>query len=116
MAKHRATRSSSSARSSRNISLASPCMDLPGATDLSRNLIRIWVAKYEAGALDDDRRPPNPGGVRGAHRRPGAAGRAADARERLSKGGFAAGNPIAEKRDYVRDCRSAGLSVQKDAD
>jgi transposase len=22
--------------------------------DLSRNLIRIWVAKYEAGALDDD--------------------------------------------------------------
>lgn len=22
--------------------------------DLSRNLIRIWVAKYESGALDDD--------------------------------------------------------------
>jgi transposase-like protein len=22
--------------------------------DLSRNLIRIWVAKYEAGAFDDD--------------------------------------------------------------
>jgi transposase-like protein len=24
--------------------------------DLSRNLIRIWVAKYEAGALDEDAR------------------------------------------------------------
>ena len=24
--------------------------------DLSRNLIRIWVEKYEAGALDDDAR------------------------------------------------------------
>ena len=24
--------------------------------DLSRNLIRIWVAKYEAGAFDDDAR------------------------------------------------------------
>ena len=26
--------------------------------DVSRNLIRIWVAKYEAGAFDDDTQPP----------------------------------------------------------
>ena len=26
--------------------------------DLARNLIRIWVAKYEAGAFDEDARPP----------------------------------------------------------
>ena len=26
--------------------------------DLSRNLIRIWIAKYEAGAFDDDAEPP----------------------------------------------------------
>ena len=26
--------------------------------DLSRNLIRIWVAKYEAGAFDDEARAP----------------------------------------------------------
>ena len=27
--------------------------------DLSRNLIRMWVAKYESGALDDDVRAAN---------------------------------------------------------
>ena len=26
--------------------------------DVSRNLIRVWVAKYEAGAFDDDARLP----------------------------------------------------------
>jgi transposase len=32
------------------------CRDLgrEGGHDLCRNLIRVWVAKYEAGAFDDD--------------------------------------------------------------
>lgn len=27
--------------------------------DISRNLIRIWVSKYEAGAFDDDAKAPS---------------------------------------------------------
>ena len=39
--------------------------------DVSRNLIRVWVAKYEAGAFDDDALGcrPHPG-IRGEDRRP----------------------------------------------
>jgi hypothetical protein len=32
------------------------CSGPSGRHDLSRNLIRIWVEKYEAGALSDDAR------------------------------------------------------------
>ena len=56
MAKHpKSTRSNSSGRWSRNISLGgfSP-HGLARRHGLSRNLIKIWVAKYEAGALDND--------------------------------------------------------------
>ena len=37
----------------RNISEARPFTGWPGA-DVSRNLIRIWVSKLEAGAFDED--------------------------------------------------------------
>ena len=78
---------------------------------ISRNLVRIWVAKSEAGELRQRRGGRgHPAGLRSAHRCAGAPGRQARARERVFKGGFAARSP-AEKRDYVRRCRPRGLSV-----
>ena len=49
------TRLSSSGRSSRNTCAGeSPSWRIARRHGLSRNLIKIWVAKYEAGALDND--------------------------------------------------------------
>lgn len=59
--------------------------------DLSRNLIRIWVEKAEAGALDED----------------GAAGRRW--RSSCLKGGRAL-RTLAEKRSYIRDRRPRAAS------
>ena len=54
MAKHRSIRSSSSGRSSRS-SWAERPHALARRHGISRNLIKIWVAKYEAGGLDSER-------------------------------------------------------------
>ena len=78
--------------------------------DLSRNLIRIWVEKYEA-ALRRGRGGGRPAaGVRGADRRARAAGRQAGAGDGVPKRGSAE-RTIAEKRAYIRDHRPRGLSV-----
>jgi transposase len=45
---------SSSVKSPRNSWQVETLHGLAKRHDLSRNLIRIWVAKYESGALDDD--------------------------------------------------------------
>jgi transposase-like protein len=59
---------------------------------ISRNLIRFWAAKAEAGEFDDDlAAAEHSAGVRSAHRFAGAPSRQAGARERASKGGFAQG-------------------------
>ena len=42
---------------------------------ISRNLVRIWAAKAEAGEFDDDLAPPSILQEYEAHRRAGAAGR-----------------------------------------
>jgi transposase len=47
--------------------------------DLSRNLIRVWLAKYEAGAFDDAEGRRAPAGIRSADRRARAPGRQAGA-------------------------------------
>ena len=79
--------------------------------EISRNLVRIWVARCEAGDFDVTTvAARHHAGAGGADCCAGAAGRQAGARERVSKGGFAARSP-AEKRDYVRHCRPGGLSV-----
>src|SRR5271169_5916260 len=57
--------------------------------DLSRQLIRIWVGKYEAGALDDD----------------------VQAADLLQE--YEAKIAALEKRDYVRRCRPRGLSIAR---
>lgn len=79
--------------------------------DLSRNLIRIWVKKHEAGALDEDARAANL--VQEYEARFAAlervVGRQALELEFL-KGALKKRTP-AEKRGYVRDHRSPGLSV-----
>ena len=53
MAKHR-SHSIENGKSPRNLSWARHCIPYP--PDMSRNLIRIWVRKFEAGAFDDDAR------------------------------------------------------------
>ena len=79
--------------------------------DLSRNLIRIWVQKYEAGALRRGRRRRrSDAGIRGADRGARAAGRQAGAGTGVFKGGSAK-RTAAEKRAYIRGHRPAGLSV-----
>ena len=48
------TASSSSGRSRRSILAGETLHGLAKRHDISRNLIRIWVEKYEAGAFDED--------------------------------------------------------------
>ena len=79
--------------------------------DLSRNLIRIWIAKCESGEFDPDIEAATlladyEAKIVDAR----ADGRPAGARDRVLKGGSAA-RTVAEKRAYVRDRRPRGLSV-----
>ena len=68
---------------------------------ISRNLVRIWAAKAEAGEFDDDLcGREHPAGIRSAHRRARTPGRQV-AQERVSKGGFV----------HVRRATSATTSV-----
>jgi transposase len=79
--------------------------------DVSRNLIRIWVKKLEAGAFDEDARAADLlQEYRGQDRRARAHGRQAGTRNRVSKGG-AEKRTTAEKRDYIRHHRPHGVSV-----
>ena len=55
--------------------------------DISRQLIRIWVGKFEAGALDEGRAGGRPDpGIRGQDRGARADGRSPDTRDRAAKG------------------------------
>ena len=79
--------------------------------DLSRNLVRLWVAKFEAGEFDDDTRAADllqeyEAKVAALER---MVGRQALEIEFL-KGGSEA-RTAAEKRDYIRHHRPAGISV-----
>src|SRR5215208_7022805 len=77
--------------------------------DLSRNLIRIWVAKSESGEFDPDVEAAT---LLADYDRAGADGRPSGARDRAFKGGSAA-RTVSEKRAYVRDRRPGGLSVSQ---
>jgi hypothetical protein len=84
---------------------------LPKRHDVSRYLIRIWVAKFEAGAFDDDAQAADliqeyEAKIAALERMVGAPG----ARDRVSKGGPEK-RTAAEKRDYIRHCRPRGLCV-----
>ena len=79
--------------------------------DLSRNLIRIWIGKYEAGTFDDDAMAADL--VQEQEARiaiPRAARRAPGARAGVFKKGDALGS-VDEKRAYIRDHRPASISV-----
>ena len=54
MPKHRAIQLSSSVRWRRSIWPARPLHGLAKRHDISRNLVRTWVAKYDAGSFDSD--------------------------------------------------------------
>jgi len=79
--------------------------------DISRNLIRLWVQKYEAGAFDEDATAADM--IQEYETRIAAleriVGKQALELEFL-KGG-AAKRTATEVPAYVRDCRSHGLSV-----
>ena len=79
--------------------------------DVSRNLIRVWVAKLEAGTYDEDAEAADLlQEYEAKNRCPRAPGRPAGAGDRVSKRGSEKRTP-AEKRDYIRDCRPDGLSI-----
>ena len=81
--------------------------------DLSRNLIRIWVEKAEAGSLDQDMASAELLGEYEARIAAlGAAGRPPGAGDRVSKRGSEK-RTIAEKRAYIRDHRPGGLSIER---
>jgi transposase-like protein len=75
--------------------------------DLSRNLIRIWVEKYEAGVLSYDARAAD---LVQEHEACIAALERLVGRQTLFKGGSEKHTP-AEKRDYIRNHRPRGLSI-----
>jgi len=79
---------------------------------VSRNLIRVGVMKFEAGAFDED---AEAAGLLQEYEAKIAAlerGGPADARNRVSKGG-AKKRTTAKKRDYIRHQRPQGLSVSE---
>ena len=78
--------------------------------DISRQLIRVWVGKYEAGALDDDVQAADL--LQEYEAKIAALERMVDPSSgtRVSKGGSEK-RTAAEKRDYIRHCRPRGLSA-----
>ena len=79
--------------------------------DICRNLIRVWVQKYEAGDFDEDAAAADllqqyEARIAALERLVGKQALGA----RVSKGGCEK-RTTAEKRDYVRHCRPPGLSV-----
>ena len=79
--------------------------------DLSRNLIRIWVQKYEAGAFDDDAAAADM--IQEYEARIAALERLVgkQALELEFLKGALRQRTAAEKRAYIRDHRPRGLSV-----
>ena len=79
--------------------------------DICRNLIRVWVQKYEAGGFDEDAAAADV--VQRYEARIAAferlVGKQALELEFLK--GALKKRTAAERRDYVRRCRPAGLSV-----
>src|ERR1700719_2249199 len=84
---------------------------LPKRHDISRQLIRIWVSKHEAGALDDNVQAADllqeyEAKIAALERMVGPQALEIE----FLKGALkSAQRP--EKRDYVRRCRPRGLSV-----
>ena len=81
--------------------------------DISRQLIRIWVGKFEAGALDDDVQAADL--IQEYEAKIAALERmvlSAGAGNRAAKGGFEACTP-AEKRDHLRRHRPGGVTVSR---
>src|SRR5260370_12237432 len=79
--------------------------------DISRQLIRVWVQKYEAGRLGR-RRPGcrSTQGIRSQDCGVGAHGWPTSVRNRVPKGGSEK-RTTAEKREYIRHCRPRGVSI-----
>ena len=77
--------------------------------DISRQLVRVWVQKYEAGALDEDAQAADL--LQEYEAKIAALERMVppSARNRVSKGGSEK-RTAAEKREYIRHCRPRGAT------
>jgi transposase-like protein len=75
-----------------------------------RNLIRLWVQKYEAGELTDEVVDAVHRGVRGQDRRAGTQGRSINDGSRSAQKRGAVGTP-AQRRDLLHRKRPEGISV-----
>src|SRR5207253_6948377 len=78
--------------------------------DISRQLIRVWVQKYEAGALDEDAQAAD---LLQEYEAKIAALERMVGRQALEiefKGGSEK-RTAAEKREYIRHCRPRGVSI-----
>lgn len=80
--------------------------------DVSRNLIRVWVEKYEAGAFDDDARAAD---LIQEHEARSAALERLVGKQTLVLDfkGSSQARSAAEKRAYVCDRRPRGISVAR---
>ena len=78
--------------------------------DICRNLIRVWVAKYEAGAFDEDARAATSSRSTQLRSPPWSASSAGSTGARVSKGGIEK-RTADEKREYVHDQRHATSSL-----
>ena len=75
---------------------------------ISRQLVRVWVQKYEAGALDEDTQLRSTPGIRSQDC--GVDAWLADsARNPVPKRGSEK-RTTADKREYIRHCRPRGVS------
>ncbi len=82
--------------------------------EVARNLIRIWVAKYQAGEFEPGLRADAAAfGARDQDRGTGADGRQADHGARVLKGGLEK-LTAAARREYIRRDRPDGLSTGED--
>src|ERR1700744_979295 len=78
--------------------------------NISRNLIRIWVDKFQAGALDED---VGPADLLETYQARIAALEHLVGRQALELGflGGSSAKTSAEKRAHIRNCRPRGISI-----
>src|SRR5271166_6456070 len=112
MAKHRAHSIEFKRQVSQEFLAGETLHGLAKRHDICRNLIRVWVQKYEAGAFDEDAKAADllqeyEARIAALER---LVGKQALELEFLTKRGSEK-RTAAEKRDYIRHCRPPGLSI-----
>jgi transposase len=111
MAKHRTHRIEFKRQVAQEFLAGKTLHGLAQRHDICRNLIRVWVQKYEAGAFDEDTAAADL--LQQYEARIAALERLVGKQAlelEFIKGAVRSATP-AEKREYVRHCRPPGLSI-----